>query len=204
MRTDLRKETDEMSRTSIRSLRSSTALLALAFLTPLVFTARPVAAQPAPLDAFLCYVAKTKGFHKVADVHLVDQFNDLHYSVTEARELCTPAADICNCQGECPSASIGDPVTHLKQYKIEADRHGPKPFLPTGLSVTTCLGTVTLDAYDNDKLLVPALKSLQSPPQPDLKSSDVDHFNCYDVRLADKGKLDKNLQVSLSDQFTSR
>lgn len=157
------------------------------------------------LDAFLCYDVKSKSFDEVDGVHLVDQYNDLRYDVTETRELCAPAANTCGCQGECPTPTVADPVTHLRRYKIERSDHHASELLPANVSVTTCLGTVVISTDDDDKIMVPAAKDLSGPPAAlDPQSRGVDHFHCYDAVLPKNSKLPKKLQVTLNDQFTGQ
>lgn len=176
----------------------SFAMIALWTLTCL---SRSAIAGFAPLDSFLCYETKPKGFEEIDGVRVVDRWNDLIYDLTESRELCAPAANSCGCQGDCPVPQIGDAATHLKRYKVEHEGDVAE-FLPQSVSVTTCLGTVTVDTDEDDKLMVPAAKDLSSAPSaPDSMSHGVDHFHCYDAELS-SGHLPKGLQITLTDQFT--
>ena len=183
--------------------RGSRSLLAVGLLASLCFATKPVWAQGLPLDAFLCYDVKDKGFHEIDLVNVADQFNTMDYDVVATRELCTPAAAFCGCKGECPTPAITDPATHLKRYKIEPSDGHAEPFLPEGISAFTCLGMVTLDLRTDDKMMVPAAKNLTSQPAaPDPQSHQVDHFHCYDANLSDGEKLPAGLQITLNDQFT--
>jgi hypothetical protein len=150
------------------------------------------------LDAFLCYdVAASKGtprFSPVPGVHLVDWLEDARFTVTEPRALCNPA----DLEGE----GVHDPVTHLDRYQIvPVFKRAPRA-KAAGVSVETALGVVQLDVVRGDKLLVPAAKSLATPP-PALEGAHVDHFKCYDV-VPSRGaaKFPQGLHLTLADQFT--
>jgi hypothetical protein len=191
-----------MIRCSLRSLGRAALVMGLTLLSPLAFMPAPAWGQNG-LDAFFCYDVKAKGFDEVEDVHVVDQFNDLRYDVTETRELCTPAAAVCGADGiQTLVNGISDPLTHLRRYKIERDDDEEAEVLPANLSVTTCLGTVEIDTYSGDKLMVPASKALRDAPEaPDPQNHQVDHFHCYDAQLSNDAELPDDLQVTLEDQF---
>src|SRR2546428_418500 len=114
------------------------------------------------LDDFYCYKTKPSAgesrFTPVTGVHLVDQFDDLHFDVVKPRFLCPPADK--NSQG------IVDPATHLRAYAIRAVRGTPRYSPRTNILVTNQLGDIHVNTIRPDLLLVPAAKSLTAPPSP--------------------------------------
>src|SRR5262249_30679860 len=78
-------------------------------------------------DHFLCYKVKpTAPFAGVADVHLVDQFEDIHAAVRKAKALCPPAD---------AGGGIADSATHLQAYTIKALSGTPKFARRTGVRI---------------------------------------------------------------------
>ena len=149
---------------------------------------------------FLAYKTKpTKHaakFQPVANVHLVDAFEDLSFDVKAAGDLLLPA--------DVNGGGIGDPDTHLRAYKIKAVKGSAHHVKRLRLPVSTSLGTLVIDTTKPDLLLVPTAKSLVAPPAPpDDGVHAVDHYKCYAVKLS-KGatKLPKHLQLAVADQFT--
>jgi hypothetical protein len=159
-----------------------------------VFDAGEVLRIAPPLDAFLCYKAKSTkggdGFEAPPDLSLVDAFEMRETDVLGPKALCNPA----NLDGE----ELGDPSTHLESYAIKSDEKHEKS---VGVRVTNRFGELSLDTQKGDRLLVPSAKGLVEPPGP-LGPTLVDHFKCYKAKIT-KGtsKLPKGVSVTLADQF---
>jgi hypothetical protein len=70
--------------------------------------------------------------------------------------------------------------------------------------VTNQFGTLRLDTIKPDRLLVPAAKDLDNPVVgPDNASHDVDHYQCYKVKVHAKTPKFEPTQVTVADQFTT-
>jgi hypothetical protein len=71
------------------------------------------------------------------------------------------------------------------------------------LEVSNQLGTLRVDTIKPDRLLVPAAKSLTGPVSgPDNTAHDVDHFQCYTVKVHAGTPKFQPRQVTVDDQFT--
>lgn len=78
-----------------------------------------------------------------------------------------------------------------------------------GVTVESQLGTLVLDTVKERYLLLPTPKGLDTPPDPVLGPSAVDHYKCYTAKpakglgseQAPAGKFRKGLQVVVEDQF---
>jgi hypothetical protein len=148
------------------------------------------------LDDFQCYrIGRSRGalpFAPLSGVQLDDGFGSGLFGVTRAKHLCLPADK----SGE----GIVDQVTHLEAYRIRGGTSVRRT-----VRVVNQLGSLSLDTVKPDLLLVPTAKSLVGPPAPpDPLNHNVDHFQCYRVRVT-RGtpRLARDLQVTVADQFTS-
>ena len=151
------------------------------------------------LDDFFCYRTKPSAgesrFTPITGVHLVDQFDDLHFDVVKRRFLCAPADK--NSQGTI------DPATHLTAYAIRAVRGSPRFSPRTNILVRNQLGDIRVDTTRPDLLLVPAAKSLTGPPSPPDPGSSVDHYKCYKARVTPgTPTFPLRVFVTVADQFT--
>ena len=150
------------------------------------------------LDDFFCYRTRASaGEPKFTPftVHLVDQFDDLHFDVLKPKLLCPPADK--NSQG------IIDSATHLRAYAIRAVRGTPRYSPRTNILVTNQLGDIRVNTIRPDLLLVPAAKSLTAPPSPPDPGSSVDHYKCYKVRVTPgTPSFQLRVFVTVADQFT--
>ena len=70
----------------------------------------------------------------------------------------------------------------------------------SNLSVTNQFGTILLDTWEPDRLMVPSSKSLDGPVNV-LNEIRVDHFKCYPVIETENTPEFVPLQVSVLDQF---
>jgi hypothetical protein len=153
---------------------------------------------PAPtacVDHFLCYKTRQASF-STSGVNVMDEFDTAVASLTRTRYLCTPA--------EKNAEPVLDTVTHLKAYKMkQTPTHNRQTnlvvidqFTPTGIH---------LDTTKADLLFVPAAKDLNSPPPaPANNSHNVDHYECYKVRITrGTAKFPKGVTAAVADQFTS-
>ena len=167
--------------------------------------AAPAGAQNGPFDLpddhFLCY--KGKADKKVGSVivkgttaTLADQFQTEDYEIKKLRGICNPADK----NGE----GIVDADTHLTPWQIK--NQGTKH---VAQNVTTFdqFGLLQLTTIKEDRLLVPAAKSLTMPPpwivtEPDSADHNVDHYQCYKIKITSGApKFPKGLQAMLDDQF---
>jgi hypothetical protein len=145
---------------------------------------------------FLCYKAKTtprtaKLVPGVVD--LADQFGSGTADAKKVASLCVPA--------DKNGGGIADPDTHLKGYTIVRK---PKPAAVLDLEVTNQFGTLRLDTIKPDRLLVPAAKDLDNPVVgPDNASHDVDHYQCYKVKVTPGTPKFEPTRVTVADQFTT-
>jgi uncharacterized repeat protein (TIGR01451 family) len=141
-------------------------------------------------------------FPKGLQVTLTDQFEtDILFDVKKPETLCNPAT--------VDAAVNQDEDTHLEGYRTKlakTDPRQPKPARQTDLRITNPFhpnGELVVDTLKPDRLLVPTAKSLIGPvPEPDPATHEVDHFNCYKVKVS-KGdpKFPKGLQAQVVDQF---
>ena len=129
-------------------------------------------------------------FAPLAGVALVDQFGSGTIDVKRPASLCLPT----NVAGGEPTAPSH--AAHLESYLIKGPNDPPQ----THVKIVNDFGTIFVDAYRADRLLVPTTKSLVATP-PLLPSPVVDHFECYKSKVTkDTPKFDAT-QVLLADQF---
>lgn len=94
-------------------------------------------------------------------------------ALARPQRLCAPVSK----NGEDPDAPVRP--EHLVGYRVR------RPFTPLrGVEVVNELGALTLDLRRPSRLLVPASKSLSPPPPAPLDPVGIDHFQCYDARVA--------------------
>jgi hypothetical protein len=147
-------------------------------------------------DHYLCYKTKGATFTVVPNVHLVDQFEDINVDLRKVRTLCTPADK----NGE----GIVDNVTHLQSFLFRAVSGTPAFVRRTHVQVDNQLGTLFVDAYKRDLLLVPTNKSLVGPTlPPDNNTIGVDHYKCYKAKVTPGTPKFLAQTVQIADQFTS-
>jgi len=127
----------------------------------------------ADVDHFQCYRARTTGFSKVP-ITLSDRFGNRSATVRSAIDLCAPA----NKNGEDPEAP-GSPG-YLTSYKISPSGSFQQV---SGVVAENQFGSVTLNVKKPKVLLVPTAVSSSGPPS-SADGAFVNHFNCYDVRIA--------------------
>jgi hypothetical protein len=122
-----------------------------------------------PLDHFQCYQMPRRPF-AVQRVSLTDVFGSSTVDVIRPKRLCNPAD-----KNDEDSQAPNDPG-HLTGYSIRQTTPGSTH---VNVQVTNQFGTVTVELASADMLLVPAAKSLTSPPPP--LADPIDHFKCYRV-----------------------
>ena len=186
-------------------MKRSNSLISLFAGVGFALTAGVAAAQNGPFqlpdDHFLCYKGKADKnvgmiLPKGITVNLADQFQSDEYDVKKLRGICNPADK--NDEG------IVDTNTHLTPWQIKAT--GVKH---VAQNVTTFdqFGLLQLTTIKEDRLLVPAAKSLTMPPPwtvtaPANQDHDVDHYQCYKIKVASGApKFPKGIQASVDDQF---
>jgi hypothetical protein len=153
------------------------------------------------LDDFLCYRSKQSSgepkFAPITGIHLVDQFEDVTYALTKARNLCLPADK--NAEGTI------DAVTHLASYSLALAAGSPRHVPQQNVLVTNQLGFIRVNTIKADLLLVPTAKSLASqPPAPDPESHGVDHYKCYKVHVTPgTPRFPERVIVTATDQFNA-
>jgi hypothetical protein len=146
-------------------------------------------------DDYLCYKVKTK-IAPILNVHLVDQFEDVRFDLRKVKNLCTPANK--NAEG------VNDTVTHQQSYRLKAIPGSPRFTRQLGVKVVNQLGTLFVDAYKRDFLLVPTNKSLGGPTTPpDNNAINVDHYKCYKAKTTAGTPRFTVTSVTVGDQFTS-
>lgn len=134
-----------------------------------------------------CYELRRQTF-ATKTVTLADRFGSATATVRRPDRLCAPTDK----NDEDPSAP-SDPQ-HLTGYELDA----APSYLPLkGVPVQDQFGTLTLNLVDLHRLLVPAAKSLVSPPAP--LSPTIEHFACYTVKR--KSGTFHSQTVTVTDQF---
>lgn len=147
----------------------------------------PTATPDPDLNHFICYEIHGAKLD-LAGVSLVDQYGASTATVKRAKRICLPADK----NDEDPVA-VGQPET-LTAFTIK--QTAPKFARVKGVAVSNQFGSVTLDVFKPDRLLVPTAKSLAAVPAPPMFPS-LDHFECYKVAFA-KTRVGG---VKVDDQF---
>jgi hypothetical protein len=138
--------------------------------------------------------AGTSRFDFIFGIGLVDQTGASTADAKRPVTLCLPT----DTMGEDPAAPSH--AAHLKGYLIK----GPRPLPMTNVKVVNQFGTIFVDAFRPDRLLVPTTKSLVATPPP-LVSPVVDHFECYKSKVTNgTPKFDAVNGLVLEDQFGTR
>jgi hypothetical protein len=137
-----------------------------------------------------------------------------NYEVKKERSLAVPAM-----KNDEPGP--GDPALHYIRYQIREAKEGAGPFdgnaypkavkhRPRLWSLVNQLGTIRVETKKVEAMLVPAAKSLASPPA---APANATHYVCYQARPTKDvtqqtpdagggtGKLRKDLQAYFGDQF---
>ncbi|HEV7733588.1 MAG TPA: hypothetical protein VGR62_15585, partial [Candidatus Binatia bacterium] len=126
----------------------------------------------ADVDHFQCYRARTTGFNDLP-VTLSDRFGTRSVTVRSPLDLCAPA----NRNGEDPEAASSPDF--LTSYRLS--NSGPQQV--SGVTAENQFGSVALNVRSPKVLMVPSAVSQTAPPaSPD--GAFLNHFTCYDVRLA--------------------
>jgi cysteine-rich repeat protein len=143
-------------------------------------------------DSFLCYKARSTGtFTSLSGVHLIDDFENGYFTVRKPQGLCMPA--------DTNNTSIIGANRRLDGYAMNPQGSVNRQ---TSLKIVNALGTLVLNTGKPDVLRVPA--TLPSPPSTADPNGYVDHYKCYKTYVTPgTPKLQRGLQVSVSDQFTS-
>jgi hypothetical protein len=146
-------------------------------------------------DHFLCYKIKGR-ISPIFNVHLVDQFEDVTFDLRKVKQLCTPVDK----NGE----GVSDAVTHQQSYSLKALSGSPRFTRQIRINVTNQLGSLFVDAYKRDFLLVPSNKNLSGPATPpDNNAINVDHYKCYKVKVTSGTPRFTPTTVTVADQFTT-
>jgi hypothetical protein len=168
-------------------------------------------------DAFLCYKSKSLGprgglprFTARSGDVAIDAFStarpeDQHrIDLAKSIGLCAPAS----LNGEL----VGDSATHLEAYDMSVTKTTPRQprHLDSVNEVVNAVGTLRLKVRAEDRLLVPTAKALGTGGAPPLGGTGVDHFKCYDAKIARAPvgappfPVFTPTQVTIADQFGGR
>src|SRR5262249_28605258 len=132
----------------------------------------------------------------VTPLHLVDEFADITAGATGPKTLCTPVA--------ADEWGVIDPAAHLEGYAIRrAGLPQGGAVRQSGFKVVDMLGGAGIDFGKPDSLLVPsAADPATAPPLLDPASHDIDHYQCYQVKIA-RGtpRFPKGKRIELGDEF---
>ena len=159
------------------------------------------------LDHFMTYLVKpSRGSGEAVrfgPVTIADQLGAAAYEILRPAALLLPA--------DKNGAGVGDPATHLVEYRVRPVRDAPRFARRRDLVFTNECGEFRVAVARPESLLVPAAKSASElPPAPDPAGHDVDHLLCHRARaltrLPDGTRLPlpHGVQVEIADQFQSR
>lgn len=126
----------------------------------------------ADVDHYQCYRARTTGFNRLP-VTLNDRFGTRSVTVRSPLDLCAPADK----NGEDPEAV--DEPGFLTSYRIT----GSAPQQASSVLAQNQFGSVNLNIGSPRVLMVPTAVSDEAPPA-STDGAFVNHFTCYDVRVA--------------------
>ena len=170
-------------------------------------TAGAICRQSAPNEGAICTTDADCGGGASAclanrlipfNAALQDQFDNsgpVDFSVMRTSALCLPA--------DVNSAGTIDPVTHLQSYEIRRATGGPAQTMPRSIALLNQLGSTVVDAIRPNQALVPAAENATAAvPAPNNAQHNVDHFECYKVKLS-KGvaPLPKGIQVHVQESL---
>jgi hypothetical protein len=144
---------------------------------------------PSALDHFECYDARHAP-RLIPDVSLVDEFGARTVTLGEPTRICNPADK----NGE--DASAPEHAAHLVGYRVSSA--SPRFRHVRHQVVVNQFGSITVDLFRPDLLLVPSAKSQIGAPPP-LVDSTLDHFACYRTH----GGRAHVKQVEITDEFGS-
>jgi hypothetical protein len=158
----------------------------------LTATAHAGNAQVPPLNPFQCYEIKPRQFQAIPGVNVVDPFGNHVARVRFPHRLCAPAV----------ARPIGDRAAALFDGEHLIGHVVDSPNVKvTNQVIVNQFGTLTLDVWRPDLLLVPTLKSLTSTPPP-LTQPTIDHFQCYKVKRSQgAAPFTRINDVLITDQF---
>src|SRR5262249_15212241 len=139
---------------------------------------------------FQCYRARSAGSFKVP-VTLSDRFGNRSATLRSPIDLCAPADK----NGENPEAA--DSPGFLTSYKLSISGGFQQV---TGVHAINQFGDVTLDVKKPRVLLVPTAVSLEEPPSSPAGAF-LNHFTCYDVRVANGTPPPPTPTVSIHTAF---
>ncbi|MCC6850529.1 MAG: Ig-like domain-containing protein [Deltaproteobacteria bacterium] len=173
-------------------------------------------AQPSG-DPFLCHKTRAlgargglpsfaaRGGDVVIDVFSTARPEDRHeIDVQKAIGLCAPAS----VEGEL----VADEATHLEAYGIRVTKTSPRQprHADSVHEIVNRFGALKLLVESEDRLLAPTAKALGTAGVEALASGGVDHFKCYDAKVARAPKgapvypTFAPFDVSVEDQFGPR
>ncbi|HXC50993.1 MAG TPA: chitobiase/beta-hexosaminidase C-terminal domain-containing protein [Candidatus Limnocylindrales bacterium] len=137
------------------------------------------------IDSFVCYASVlSSGGSEIASatVTVDDQFEaGRQFELRSPQTICVPAVVDPKDQHEM---IVSDPATHLAGFAMKAVDGVVSPAVP-GVFVEG-LGPIYLDAYQADRLLVPAAVDASSPvAAPDDSSHALDHYECRRIKPAE-------------------
>lgn len=142
----------------------------------------------ADVDHFQCYRARNSRFSS-REVTLSDRFGTRTVTVRSPRDLCAPA----DTNGEDPEA-IESP-DFLTTYRLNA-----APQQSSRVEAENQFGAISLSVRAPRLLMVPTAVSETTPPaSPD--GAFLNHFTCYDVRVADTASAPTAPSVTVQTAF---
>ncbi len=140
---------------------------------------------------FACYETSFHPIPPISGIDLIDQFGPRTVTLDRVLRLCNPVDK----NDESPGAETAS--NHLMAY-----RAFPTKITPVrGLRVVNQFGTLIVDAVRLRRLMVPSSKSLAGPPDPLPAAGMIDHFECYQIKLAHSSPRFVPRTVDIVDQF---
>jgi hypothetical protein len=180
--------------------------------------AGPSFAQVGPQgDPFVCYKSRSLGgrsglptFAPRDGAVVIDTFST-------ARPEDQHKVDLAKSIGLCAPAGLNgdlqlDPATHLEAYSLRVSKTTPRqPRHGDSLhEVVNVFGTLKLHVLGEDRVLAPTNKALGTGGVDALGTTGLDHFKCYDAKVAKAGPgtapfpVFTPTQTSVTDQFGTR
>lgn len=178
----------------------------------------PSFAQIGPAgDPVVCYKARSLGGRGGLPTFTPRDGEVVIDTFSTARPDDQHRVDLGKSIGLCAPASVNgellvDPATHLEAYTMKVSRTTPRQPRHTDSlhEVVNLFGTLKLRVFGDDRLLAPTNKELGTGGASPLGSAGLDHFKCYDAKVAKAGPgappfpQFTPVQATVTDQFGAR